>query len=408
MSGRHRGLPGGRRGRGPVAAGLLVLALAVVGVAVGVWAHGSDNGPRPATRSHASQAATRRAVTPPSSSATRPADQPWLAPPAAGTVGHLRAGSNPAVLPAPLLIADKLNNRLIIVDPQGRVRWQFPRPGDLTPGQHFEIPDDAFFSPDGRYIIATQEDRAVITVIDIAQHRIVYRYGIPGHPGMRANQLSNPDDAMLLPNHYILTADIKNCRLLLIAPGAHRPARILGRTTSACLHQPPYRWGSPNGMFPMTNSHYLVTEINGDWVDEIDLHGHVYWSAHPPGVAYPSDANEIGPDRYLTVDYSEPGQVVIFNRAGRRLWSYSGHSRDRLDHPSLALPLPNGDIVLNDDYNHRVIVIDPHTDKIVWQYGVTGTPGSRPGYLNNPDGIDLAPSQSLLIIHRRSMARSVK
>ena len=36
-----------------------------------------------------------------------------------------------------------------------------------------------------------------------------------------------------------------------------------------------------------------------------------------------------------------------------------------LDRPALALPLPNGDIIANDDYNHRVIVVDPKTDRIV-------------------------------------------
>jgi DNA-binding beta-propeller fold protein YncE len=331
------------------------------------------------------------------------AQAPWLTPVDANVLGHLRARSNPAVLPSALLIVDKFNNRLIVVDPQGRIRWQFPRPGDLAAGQTFLIPDDAFFTPDGRYIIATQEDQAVITLIDIARHRILYRYGVPGQPAMTANHLDNPDDAMVLPNGDILTADIRNCRLVLIAAGAHQPLHVIGLTTAACLHNPPSRWGSPNGVFPMPNGHYLVTEINGNWVDEIGLNGTIYWSAHPPGVAYPSDSNQIGPDRYLTVDYSQPGQVVIFDRAGRKLWSYQGTGAGTLNHPSLALPLPNGDIVLNDDYNHRVIVIDPRTDKIVWQYGITGAAGSAPGYLNNPDGIDLVPPQSLLVTHAAAM-----
>ena len=59
--------------------------------------------------------------------------------------------------------------------------------------------------------------------------------------------------------------------------------------------------------------------------------------------------------------------------------------------PSLAVMLPNGLIAANDDYNERVIVIDPRRRRIVWQYGHTGVPGSKPGYLNKPDGIDLAP-----------------
>ncbi len=340
------------------------------------------------------------------STASVPAAQPWLAPLPASSTGHLSRGSDPAALPSDVLIADKLNNRLIVVDPQGRIRWQFPRRGDLSPGQSFRIPDDAFFSPDGRYIIATQEDAAVISVIDIAAHRIVYQYGHPGSPGSAPNYLDNPDDAMMLPNHTIISPDIKNCRLIMIAPGAHRVERVIGTTTNACLHSPPQRWGSPNGMFPTPDGHYLVTEINGDWVDSIGIDGHVYWSTHPPGVNYPSDSNQIGPNRYLTVDYSSPGQVVIFNRAGQSLWRFTGSGANTLDHPSLALPLPNGDVILNDDYNHRVIVVDPRTDKIVWQYGVTGVAGRAPGYLNNPDGLDLVPPNSLLVTHASTMGGS--
>jgi hypothetical protein len=93
---------------------------------------------------------------------------------------------------------------------------------------------------------------------------------------------------------------------------------------------------------------------------------------------------------------------VIFTRSGRKIWAWRGPSHERLDHPSLALPLRNGDIVLNDDYNDRVLVVDPHTDRIRWQYGVTRKSGWRDGYLDNPDGIDLVPPNSLLIAHGRA------
>ena len=130
------------------------------------------------------------------------------------------------------------------------------------------------------------------------------------------------------------------------------------------------------------------------------LNGRVAWSTHPPGVAYPSDTNEVYPGRYLTVDYSQPGQVVEFDSSGHLLWRFGG-----LNHPSLALPLPNGDILVNDDYNHRVIVIDPLTNRIVWQYGHTGVPGTAPGYLNDPDGVDLVPPYSMLITHAPTMGQ---
>jgi hypothetical protein len=324
------------------------------------------------------------------------AASPWLAP--AASPGRLAPGSDPAVLPADVLIADHHNNRLLIVDPQGRIRWEFPRPGDLAPGQTFVQPDDAFFSPDGKYIIATQEDDQVISVISLATSTIIYRYGVPGVPGAGPDHLFNPDDAMLTPAGVIVSADIKNCRIVIITPPAHTVTRVIGQTTNACEHDPPRRFGSPNGAFPMTSGDYLVTEINGDWADQMSLDGKVAWSANPPGVLYPSDTNEVYPGRYLTADYSDPGQIVEFTSSGRLLWRMGGFNQ-----PSLALPLPNGDILLNDDFNHRVCVVDPATNRIVWQYGHTGVAGRGPGYLNDPDGVDLVPPDSLLVTHGATM-----
>ena len=51
-----------------------------------------------------------------------------------------------------------------------------------------------------------------------------------------------------------------------------------------------------------------------------------------------------------------------------------------LDDPSLAERLPNGLIGVNDDYRHRVVLIDPQRRRIVWQYGHTDHSGRRPGY----------------------------
>lgn len=311
--------------------------------------------------------------------------------------GHLAPGSDPRALPGDVLIADENNRRLLLVDPYGRIRWMFPAPGALGRGQAFGPPDDAFVSPDGRSIVATQEENQTITVIDIATGRITRRYGHPGTPGSGPGYFYHPDDAMLLPGGEVLVADILNCRILLLS--ARGISRQLGSTSVACGHDPPRQFAQPNGAFPLTDGRFLITEILGDWVDEMSLGGHVYWSAHPPGVSYPSDANEVSPGRYLVADYSSPGQVVIFTRTGRLVWRFRPTGAAALDHPSLALPLPNGNILVNDDHNDRVIVINPKTNRIIWQYGHYGVPGSAPGYLNNPDGVDLAPPDSLLMTH---------
>jgi outer membrane protein assembly factor BamB len=310
--------------------------------------------------------------------------------------GNLLPGSDPSVLPGPVLIADRDNNRLIEVSPEGKVIWRFPAAGGLATGQTFRVPDDAFFSPDGSRVIATQEDDQAISVIDPASGRIVYRYGHPGEPGAEPGYVHNPDDALLMASGEILAADIMNCRLLVIRPPRHRPVRQLG-TTGSCEHQPGVSFGSPNGAFPMAGGNTVVTEINGNWVDVLAPGGRTLLSTHPPAFSYPSDTNEVRPGLLLSVDYASPGAIETFTTSGRLQWRYAPSGAGALDHPSLALPLPNGDVLANDDRNHRVIVVDPRTNRIVWQYGHTGVPGAGEGFLNNPDGVDLAPPHSLAI-----------
>jgi DNA-binding beta-propeller fold protein YncE len=321
--------------------------------------------------------------------------------------GHLRPGSDPTVLPAAVLIADEDNDRIILVDPQGHVVWTFPEPGDLAPGETFKTPDDAFYTPDGKQIIVTHEENFAVSLVDVASRRVVWRYGTPGTHGHGPNQLWNPDDALVLPDGHVIVADIKNCRVLLIAQGAQTAERVYGadhRPPGGCKHDPPRIFGSPNGAFPMRNGHYLVTEIQGPWHSEFVLKtGTVIRSFRVAGVRYPSDSNEVAPGQYITADYSKPGQLVMFDGDGKVLWRYRPTGMDALDHPSLAEVLPNGMVIANDDSNHRVIVVDPKTNRIVWQYGETGKKGREPGRLNTPDGVDLAPPYSLLMRHAKTM-----
>jgi len=312
--------------------------------------------------------------------------------------GFLAPGSDPAVLPGPLLIADEGNHRLVEISPSGQVLWEFPRPGDLAPGQTFKVPDDAFFTANGKQIVATEEDNFVVSVIDVARHKIVWRYGTPGTSGSSANQLANPDDAMMLTDGSIISADIKNCRIVLLRQGSNVPLTTWGKPYHCHHTAQPLRFGSPNGAFPLRNGHFLVTEITHDWVSEVDLFANppsMLWGVQPDRIHYPSDTNEVRPGVYITVDYWHPGVIEEFDRTGKVLWFYKPTGADKLYRPSLAEVLPNGDVIATDDYNHRVIVVDPTTDKVVWQYGHLGTPGVAAGYLNTPDGLDLAPPFSL-------------
>ena len=287
-----------------------------------------------------------------------------------------------------LLVADRGNNRLLLLDAAMNVVWKYPSP--TAPGDplQFYYPDDAFFTNHGTAIISNQEENETIVKIAYPSGKIIWSYGHPKHPGTARGYLHEPDDAYLLKNGQITVADAVNCRVLVINQN-HTVAHQIG-TDGECFHNPPASMGSPNGDTPLTDGNLLISEINGSWVSEYTLAGKLVWTVHLSVVGYPSDPQQVGSDTYLLADYSSPGQVVEFDRHGKILYRYDQSSGPgRLDHPSLAELLPSGVIMANDDHNDRMVAIDPSTDALVWQYGITGKPGTGPGQLNIPDGFDL-------------------
>jgi outer membrane protein assembly factor BamB len=127
-------------------------------------------------------------------------------------------------------------------------------------------------------------------------------------------------------------------------------------------------------------------------VSEVGWDGTLYWATRAPGIRYHSDAQLLPDGNVLLVDYARPGQILIMSSLGQVVWRYAIRSgAGMLDHPSLAIELSNGLIALNDDFRNRVIVVDPKTNKIVWQYGADDHRGRSAGLLFIPDGIDIKP-----------------
>jgi hypothetical protein len=289
-------------------------------------------------------------------------------------------------LPGDLLIADRGNNRMLIVNPAHHIIWRYPsRPGQ----RKLNFDDDTFFTPGGRSIISNEEDNHDIVQIAYPSGRLIWSYGHSGVPGSGPGYLNTPDDAYKLRGGMVIVADDGNCRILEIR--GKRVVRSIGRRGN-CVHDPPRGLGSPNGDTPLPNGNILVSEISGSWVDEITLGGRLVRSLHAP-VSYPSDPQLTLNGNILMSDYSSPGGVVIIDRqTGKLLWRYHAlNPASVLDHPSLAAMLPNGKIMVVDDYNSRIVIISPRTQRIVWQYGHTGIGGTAAGYLHIPDGFDFIP-----------------
>jgi outer membrane protein assembly factor BamB len=296
---------------------------------------------------------------------------------------------NPAgPLPGSLLIADRGNDRVILVDSARHILWRFPTAHDLRRGLRLNFNDDVFVEPGGHAIVSNEEEAHTIVSIDVRTHARVHLYGTPGVRGSGPNQLNTPDDAYVLPDGTLTVADAYNCRVLFIR--AHRIVEQIGRT-GVCVHDPPRTLGAINGDTPLKDGGVLISEINGSWIDDIASNGRLRWSFRAP-VSYPSDPQLLPGGRILLADYANPGAAVIVTRFGHVLWRYGPTSGwGALNHPSLAFMLPNGDIAINDDYRHRVVIVDPRKNAIVWQYGHADLAGRGRNALNTPDGMDFVP-----------------
>ena len=319
------------------------------------------------------------AKTPPTKT-QQPAPPKKAAPPRtdpAWTALHLPAVP-PGPVPGYILIADRNNNRILIVSPGKKVVWS--KTG-------LRGPDDAFFTPGFHSVITNEEFNDTLTEVSLRTGNTIWTYGHAQVAGSSPGYLNTPDDAYRLSDGTTTVADIRNCRIVQLRHDKS-VKRILG---GSCSHNPPYGFASPNGDTPLPDGGLLVTEIGG-WIDRLDRNGHLVWSVRSP-VSYPSDAQLLPNGRILVSSFTVPGKIVEMTTSGTVTWSFGDSSGPNfLNKPSLAVRWPNGMIVANDDYGDRVIVIDPRTKTIVWQYGHTGIASSAAGYLSKPDGLDLLPA----------------
>jgi hypothetical protein len=306
-----------------------------------------------------------------------------------GTAAAYEAASKRPGPAGYLLVADRGNNRILVVSPQGMVVFLYPTASDLAAGRRLVYNDDTFVEPGGQGLIANEEDNHAIVRVGLADHSLRVLFGHPGQVGSDETHLNTPDDAYALPDGSFTVADAYNCRILFIA--AARIVRQYGHS-GICRHDPPRYFGAVNGDTPLPGGGVMVSEIPGNWIDEIGPDGRLVFAVRAP-VSYPSDPQPLPGGRILLADYASPGHVLIIDHSGTVLWRYGpSEGYGRLDHPSLAIALPNGDVAVNDDYRDRVIVIDPRTNTIVWQYGHTDQPGTAVGYLSTPDGMDFVPA----------------
>jgi hypothetical protein len=182
--------------------------------------------------------------------------------------------------------------------------------------------------------------------------------------------------------------------MLVPATAALDPVR-----TAAELYQP----NIVHDVDLLDDGNLLVTDGGGpgnptsSGVFEIDRNGNILW-AHTAGLNWAHNADK-RPNGNVIISDTGNDRVIIIDQAGTLLFSSDDitlSDASTLDYPNDANLLPGGNLLITDRDNHRVIEIDP-TGNIVWQFGLTGQPGGGPVRLNGPHNADRLTNGNTII-----------
>jgi hypothetical protein len=243
-------------------------------------------------------------------------------------------GTPPGVIPqAP---DGAVDNRVILVDPFGRIIWQYGQFGQTGSGPNLlNTPVQCTWLPSLHVLITDQANNRIIEV-NLAK-RIVWQY--PGSNTTPADQLLGPNSAELLEDGHILIADQGNNRAIEVTRGDK-----IVRTFTAGDTVNTVAFASR-----LENGHTLLTDAGHSRAVEVDANDKFVWE-------------------YVTNTDTNSVAAPL---------------------PTRAVRLRNGDTLISDQFNNRVIRVN-HAKAIVASYGL---PLAGGGAIGNNVGYDLHTTQ---------------
>jgi hypothetical protein len=230
-------------------------------------------------------------------------------------------GDAPGVIPqTPNGSAD---NRVLLVDPTGKIVWQYGQFGQTGDGPNLlNTPVQCTFVPDFNVLITDQGNNRIIEVN--YNKEIVWQY--PGGDTNAADQLAAPNSAEMLANGHVLIADQGNSRALEV----NSAGKIVNTFSAA---------GTVNTLAfasRLTNGDTLLTDAGNARIVEVNANDQVVW-------------------QYFTTNTASTDGT--------------GAASVAAPEPTRAMRLANGDTLISDQLNNRVIRVNS-SGTIVADYGL--------------------------------------
>ena len=298
-----------------------------------------------------------------------------------------------------ILIADQFNNRVIETDPGGHIVWSFGRgPNDFTPHSIIGCNDAQrvgdFFTlmagtgtPPG--VIPQSPNGAAdnrVIIVDANGH-IVWQYGQFGQTGSGPNLLSTPVQSTWLPNFHVLITDQGNNRIIEVNLRKQIVWQYPGSNSN-----PSDQLNTPNSAELLENGHILIADENNNRAIEVTRGDQIVSTFTAKGdLGACAFASRLDNGHTLLTDTGKSRAVEV-DAQDNIVWQYVTDSSPK----SIAAPLPtravrlaNGDTLISDQFNNRVIRVNASGTIVAW-YGL-GLNGG--GAIGNNVGYDLHTTQ---------------
>jgi hypothetical protein len=297
--------------------------------------------------------------------------------------------------PGNILITDQFNNRVIEIDPNGNIVWQFGSgPGNITPSAIIGT-NDAERVGDLTLMAGTGIPPAPTTTTHCkkgcADNRvllvdrrgnIVWQYGEFGVTGSGFNQLNTPVQNTYLPqsngDDHVLITDQGNGRIIEV------------RRSDKAIVWEYDGLNNPNAAELLTNGHILISDENNNQALEVthttpSTVMAMFTSAGGTAFSGVAFASRL-PNGHTLITDSNNNRIVETDVHGNVFWQYFTNNRSDSNPsplPTRAVRLANGDTLISDQFNHQVIRVDRSllsgkSGVIVASYGTINNPGFNP------------------------------
>ncbi len=282
------------------------------------------------------------------------------------------------------LVCDTGNKRVIELDQQGYIAWDYGAP--VVSRRLLSYPRSVDVNGSGGYLIADTAQDRIIELVDDQVSEIPFK----GEPG-----LFWPRCARKLPSGALLIADARNQRIVEVSVDG----QVLNQLTHIDLDGQ-RKLQDPHDVRMLTNGKLLITDSSQDLVVVTDWSGKVYTAVGGKGTGVLKDPHSAQglEDGGIIITDTEHSRIVVTDSSGAVVHEFDcildGAIQYRLHRPRYVEVTPGGTMVIADTGHNRVLAATPEGN-FLWE--LSEIPDSLQPLLNQPRWVRLIGENEVVI-----------